>query len=183
MMSKKSPLEFIENSAPNTPDFLDLKYRKRRLFPIFIYASLQVGTRHFEKLLGRDAIYYGRARTLPRTFFSKIGVGSSEINDPVVFNAYTKNVPYIGNVEGDVFAVGLRQIAFLDYLYDNGNMFDRRNYFVKLTQQPSLPDNQCYVSCMMWLGDQDKFEECYGSLDQCKFAPSYVKHGETTYLY
>ncbi len=181
-VSKKSPLEAISHTAVNTSDFFDLKNGNRRLFPIFIYDSLQIGKKSFSKYLGKDAIYYGKGKTSGQNFVCKNGFGTVDVEDPVAFVDNYRG-PDVGSIEGDIFAVGLRTLCFLDYIYDNENMFNRNVHYIKAQEQDDLPINKRYIPCYMWVGDEDWFHGCYGELSQFKPTASYILNNNRTYTY
>lgn len=156
--TKKSPLDFIGSSVSNTPDFEELNKGKKRFFPLFVYDGLQSDKKHFKNLIGEKTPYFGRATTLNSDFKCYYAYEG----EPVAMDGFNRHNIDCGHVCGELFAVSLRHLTQLDYLYDNGQLYTRERRYIQLDNPKYSSNNQRYVYAYMYIGVKKELEEFNG---------------------
>lgn len=167
----------IEGSIRNTPDWHTLKESFRDEFLVFVTGNARRDYwRNFEL---RGCNYYGVGVSWDSHFIMKrtVATGVNAKADPLVFefpdNTDWKDVGHIfeeeerHHIEGEVYGVPLRRLAFIDGQEGNGDGMNRVERWVTL--RSAIQDERS-VRCFMYLVDTEFFLEnwSYGAnLSNC----------------
>lgn len=159
----------IEESTKNTPDWHDLKKSHRDEFLVFVTGNNRVDYwRNYEL---RGCNYYGVGVTWADNFIMKRSSVYTKKGavDPMVFEFPTKTTNWNAinhvftedmtkKVEGDVYGVPLRRLAFIDNQEGNTDGMNRVERWVDLKHP--MQDEKC-VRCFMYVVDTEFFIEYF----------------------